>query len=74
MLKNYPATQLFLLALAVLVVLTFISPFIKVWNVSLFPILDSLTFVMKVICGFLFYFTMIDIIDGINLQRHKHIR
>lgn len=74
MLKNYPATQLFLLALTVLAILSFITPLVKVWNVYLFPVLDSLTFVIKVICGFLFYFTIIDIIDGIHLQKQKHSR
>ncbi|QDR83014.1 hypothetical protein [Sporomusa termitida] len=61
MLKDYPATQLFLISLVVLLILIFITPFIREWHVWAL-LLDSLKFIVKVICGFFLLCTIV--IDG----------
>lgn len=71
MLKDYPATQLFLLWSLVFIVLFFITPFAKEWHYFA-SVLDSLKFIVKVICGFFLFFTIIDIINGIFLRKQKH--
>lgn len=61
MLKDYPATQLFLISLVILLILIFITPFIKEWH-AWYLLLDSLKFILKVICGFFLLCTIV--IDG----------
>jgi hypothetical protein len=61
MLRDYPATQLFLLSLVVLIILVFITPMVKEWHVFSL-MLDSLKFLVKVICGFFLICTVV--IDG----------
>lgn len=73
MLKNYPATQLLLLSLIVLMAMAFITPFVREWYLCA-AMLDSLKFVVKVICGLLLIGTVIDLVDGINFWRQKHSR
>lgn len=71
MLKDYPATQLFLISSLILLVLLLIAPLTKDWN-ALAAVLGSLKFIVKVICGFFFFFMIIDIIDGLRLRKPKH--
>lgn len=71
MLKDYPATQLFLISLMVLTFLVLITPVVKEYHYFA-AVLDSLKFIVKVFCGFLLYFTVIDIMDGMNVRKHKH--
>ena len=73
MLKDYPATQLFLLSSILLMALFFLTPLVKEWYVCA-AILNSLKFVVKVICGFLFICTVIDIVDAMHLRKQKHSR
>lgn len=72
MFKDYPATQLFLLSLLGLTVLILITPFIKEWHYCA-ALLDSIKFIVKVICGFFFYFTIIDVINGLFSRRRKQL-
>lgn len=70
MLKNYPATQLFLISILVLLALVLITPLMKdYYNFS--AILDSLKFIVKVICGFLLFFTLIDLVDLIHARKQN---
>ena len=61
MLKDYPATQLFLISLVVYLLLVFITPLIREWHVWAL-LLDSLKFIVKVICAFFLFCTIV--IDG----------
>ncbi|SMD08786.1 hypothetical protein [Sporomusa malonica] len=70
MLKDYPATQLFLLSLVVLMVLIFITPLVKEWHIFA-EVIDSLQFIVKIICGF-FLFCIV-VIDGVFSRKHKHV-
>lgn len=69
MLKDYPATQLFLLSSGVLILLHFIATLVTEWHI-LAEVVDSLQFIVKFICGF-FLFCMVAI-DGIFSRKHKH--
>ncbi|MDF2570170.1 MAG: hypothetical protein K0R55_1774 [Sporomusa sp.] len=70
MLKDYPATQLFLLSLVVLMVLVLITPLVREWYFFA-QLLDSLKFIVKIICGF-FLFCIV-VLDGVFSRKHKHI-
>ncbi len=70
MLKDYPATQLFLISFVVLMALFFITPLVAEYYYCA-AVLDSLKFIVKVCCGFLLFFTVIDIIDGMNARKQK---
>lgn len=71
MLKNYPATQLFLITSAILITLFFITPLVKDFYL-ITAILSSVKFIFKVLCGFFLLFTIIDIIDGMHSRKHHH--
>jgi hypothetical protein len=72
MLKNYPATQLFLISAVLLLALVLITPLVK--ELALISaMLSSVKFIVKVICGFFLLFTIIDIIDGLHAHKHHHI-
>ncbi len=71
MLKDYPATQLFLISIAILTTLFLITPLVKEWY-FVAAALSSLKFILKVICGFFLLFTIIDIIDGMHSRKHHH--
>lgn len=71
MLKDYPATQLFLISAAVLLALVLLTPLVK--ELALVSaMLSSIKFIVKVVCGFFLLFTIIDIIDGFNSRKHHH--
>lgn len=70
MLKDYPATQLFLISLLTLIALALITPLVKDYHYFA-AMLDSLKFIVKVICGFFLFFTVIDIIDGIHARNQN---
>ena len=72
MLKNYPATQLFLISVAVLLALVLITPLVK--ELALISaMLSSVKFIVKVVCGFFLLFTIIDIIDGFHAYKQHQI-
>lgn len=71
MLKDYPATQLFLISSAVLLILVLITPLVREYH-DFSAILDSVKFLAKVLCGFFLFFTAIDIIDSVRSHRHHH--
>lgn len=73
MLKAYPATQLFLISSAVLMTMILITPLVKEWYLVA-ALLESLKFVIKVICGLFLLGTIIDILDGIQFWKHRHSR
>jgi uncharacterized membrane protein YozB (DUF420 family) len=70
MLKAYPATQLFLLSLVILLVFFCISPFVKEWHYFA-ALLDSLKFIVKVICGFFLLCTLIEIKETHALKHRQ---
>lgn len=72
MLKNYPATQLFLISAAVLLALVLLTPLVKEMAL-VSALLSSIKFIVKVVCGFFLLFTIIDIIDVLNSHKHHHI-
>jgi hypothetical protein len=72
MLKDYPATQLFLITSGLLIILILITPLVKEWYL-ISAALSSVKFIVKVICGFFLLGTIIDIIDGIHSRKHHHI-
>jgi hypothetical protein len=69
MFKDYPAAQLFLLSLAAVLSLLFITPLVKEWHI-LAALLESINFILKIICGFFLFFIIIDIIDNVHARRH----
>lgn len=71
MLKDYPATQLFLLSLLSLMAMVFITPFVSEWYVCA-AALNSLKFITKVICVFFLFFTIIDMINLFHFKNQKH--
>jgi|GEM_PF-1159785 len=73
MLRNYPTTQLFLISLVVLLALVFVTPLVSELNFYFASVLESLKFIVKVVCGLLLFGTIvIDIIDGVNYRNHGH--
>lgn len=66
MLKNYPATHLFLLSLIFLMGVTFITPIVGVWHIYCAVTLKVITFILKVICVFFLFGVAIDAINGMN--------
>lgn len=68
MLKNYPAAYLFLLSLVPLVVLSYFTPLISGWHISLAIVLEALTFTVKFVCIFLLIGTLIEIVNSIKLH------
>jgi hypothetical protein len=73
MLKDYPATQLFLISLVFLVFLVFITPIASGWHVYFAAVLDSLKFIVKVICVFFLIGTVVDVLKaGAHFRKHYH--
>ncbi|GBG54976.1 hypothetical protein SPFL3102_01152 [Sporomusaceae bacterium FL31] len=72
MLKDYPATQLFLLWLFILVLLLFMTPFLTEWHYFA-SLLSSLKFIVKVICGFFLVCTLIEIKEILHSRKQKHL-
>ncbi|MBP2636448.1 MAG: hypothetical protein H6Q72_2355 [Firmicutes bacterium] len=72
MLKDYPATQLFLISAAVLLALVLLTPLVKEMAL-VSAMLSSIKFIVKVVCGFFLLFTIIDIIDGFHSHKQHHI-
>lgn len=72
MLKNYPATNLFLIFFSVFVVLLFISSVIGGWNVYVETILSILTFITKIASAFFFVFAGVEIIGSFHFRKHIH--
>ena len=73
MFRDYPATQLFLISLVVLLSLVLITPLVREWHIFA-ALLDSLNFIVKIICGFFLFFMIIDIVDNVHTRKQKHIR
>jgi hypothetical protein len=72
MLKNYPATNLFLIFFLMFVVLLFISPVIGAWNVYFEIVLDIFTFITKIASVFFFVFASVELIGSIHFRKHIH--
>jgi hypothetical protein len=73
MLKDYPATQLFLLSVLILMIMVFITPILSGWHVYFAAVLDSLKFIVKVICIFFLFCTVIEVLeDGVHFRKHHH--
>lgn len=66
MIKNYPATYLFFLSLVTLMILTFITPIIGTWHIFCTIALKIIIFILKVICAFFLFGTIIEAINGIK--------
>jgi len=71
MLKDYPATQLFLISSVILLAMVLLTPLVREWYICV-AILDSLKFIVKVICGLFLLCMVIDVIDAIHYHNHKH--
>lgn len=72
MLKDYPATQLFLLWLVILILLVFMTPLLAEWH-YFSTLLNSLKFIVKVICGFFLVCTLIEIKELLHSRKQKHL-
>jgi hypothetical protein len=72
MLKDYPATQLFLISLVFLMFLVFITPIASSWHVYFAAVLDSLKFIVKVICGFFLFCMLFEVLEDVHFRKHHH--
>ncbi len=68
MFKNYPTTYLFLLSLIPLIILSYFTPLISEWHISLSIILEALTFTVKFVCIFLLIGALIEIVNSIKFR------
>ncbi|BBB91853.1 hypothetical protein MAMMFC1_02538 [Methylomusa anaerophila] len=69
MLKNYPATYLFLLSLIPLIVLSYITPLVSGWYLVTI-LLEALTFTTKFICITLLIGAIIEIVSSFRKLQH----
>ena len=72
MLKNYPATYLFLLSLIFLMALAFITPIVGGWHIVFAMVLRILNFTVVVTCGFFLLVTVIELADGMVFKKRLH--
>jgi hypothetical protein len=72
MLKNYPATYLFLLSLLFLMFLILFTPFIGIWHIYCAIALKIITFTTTIICAFFLFGTIIDIANGMFFRKIHH--
>lgn len=73
MLKNYPGTYLFLLAVLFLIFLTAITPLVGNWHILCASVMKVLTFTTKIICGILLFAVVIDATNAISyFKKHRH--
>jgi hypothetical protein len=71
MLNNYPAAYLFILSLLSLLVLTFITPLVADWHILIAILLESLSFVLRIICIFFLFSTVIELINNIHFKKRQ---
>ncbi|MBP2654749.1 MAG: hypothetical protein H6Q73_2318 [Firmicutes bacterium] len=72
MFNNYPATYLFILSLLFLMSLTFFTPLVEEWHILIAILLESLIFVLKIICIFFLFSTIIELINNIHFRKRHH--
>lgn len=72
MLRNYPATYLFLLSLILLMALAFLAPIVEVWHIYFAIALKIITFTVTIVCAFFLLVTIIELANGLFFRRHFH--
>jgi len=72
MLKNYPAAYLLIISLLFLIGLTAIAPLVEGWHIFWTILFESLIFVLKVICIFFLFGTVIELMNNIHFQKRHH--
>ena len=72
MLRNYPATYLFLLSLTLVMALTVITPVVSVWHLYCAIVLKIVNFTAVVTCAFFLFGTLIEVANGMHFRKHIH--